>query len=190
MNLNLELALAVAAEAHAGQTRKVGKTELPFIIHPIEVMSVLALYGETDEEVLCAALLHDAVEDSDNREYVRSQIFLKLGSNVLSIVDKLTLPAECSDHESKSYDKKKKYAHIAELLNGDDLKAIKVKLADRFCNIRNMLENDEEKRARKYTDAFYECAGERFLELSKNDSLVRTLWVAICSNSSESELKL
>lgn len=181
MNLNLDLALAVALEAHVGQTRKVGIVEVPFVVHPIQVMTTLALHGENNEDVLCAALLHDAVEDSDNREYVRREISLKLGKNVLSIVDKLTLPAELSDHTLPSYDKKKKYAHIAELLNGGDLDAIKVKLADRLCNIRNMIENGEDNRSWRYARAFYDCAEEPFWNLTKTNTLVRKLWVAICS---------
>lgn len=177
----LEITLSLATEAHAGQTRKVGSAEVPYIVHPIQVMTTLALAGETDEDVLCAALLHDSVEDSVHREGVRSSIFLKCGPKILSIVDKLTLPSELSDHTSFYYDKKKKYEHIGELLDGGDLDAIKVKLADRVCNIRNMIENGEHNRARKYANAFYDCAGGAFWDTVKKNEIIRKFWTEIAS---------
>jgi len=53
----LERAIAIAAEAHAGQTDKGGA---PYILHPLRVMLSLATQ---DERI--AAVLHDVVEDSD-----------------------------------------------------------------------------------------------------------------------------
>ena len=50
-------ALKLAYAAHAGQVDKAG---MPYIFHPYEV----ALQVQTEEEV-CAALLHDVVEDTD-----------------------------------------------------------------------------------------------------------------------------
>lgn len=171
MNLNLELALAVAAEAHAGQIRMIGSVEVPFIAHPIQVMTNLAQLGEADEDILCAALLHDAVEDSDNREYVRSQIFLKLGLKVLSIVDELTLPPECADSTSPTYDKVAKYAHIKNLLANGSIKAVRVKLADRKCNIFDMIQNKEHKRANKYAKSFMECFDAKIHDRIANDQI-------------------
>lgn len=54
---DLNKALAVAAEAHAGQTDKAGK---PYILHPLRLMWQM----ETETEMM-VALLHDVVEDSD-----------------------------------------------------------------------------------------------------------------------------
>ncbi|MBR5259397.1 MAG: bifunctional (p)ppGpp synthetase/guanosine-3',5'-bis(diphosphate) 3'-pyrophosphohydrolase, partial [Eggerthellaceae bacterium] len=54
-------AFEFASEAHKGQCRKSGE---PFVIHPIEVGIILADL-RMDAETICAALLHDTVEDTD-----------------------------------------------------------------------------------------------------------------------------
>jgi (p)ppGpp synthase/HD superfamily hydrolase len=54
-------ALATAGEAHRGRRRADGS---PYLAHPLKVCELLALAG-ADEQTLVAALLHDAVEDSD-----------------------------------------------------------------------------------------------------------------------------
>ncbi len=56
-----ERAVAFAANAHAGQRRK-GKKK-PFILHPLEVSSIVGTLTD-DGEVLAAAVLHDTVEDA------------------------------------------------------------------------------------------------------------------------------
>ena len=58
----IEKAIMFAAKAHAGTTRK-GK-ERPYILHPLEVMTIVAGLTEA-EEVISAAVLHDTVEDTD-----------------------------------------------------------------------------------------------------------------------------
>ena len=55
----IEKAIVFATKAHAGQCRK-GK-ERPFILHPIEVMSIV-MRNTFDEDVVIAAVLHDTVE--------------------------------------------------------------------------------------------------------------------------------
>ena len=57
----IERAIAYAAAAHAGVTRK-GKNR-PYILHPIEAMTIVGSLTD-DEEVLAAAVLHDTVEDT------------------------------------------------------------------------------------------------------------------------------
>lgn len=54
-------AIEFAMEAHYGQTRKYDG--LPYIVHPIAVMTILREYTE-DEDLLIAAVLHDTVEDT------------------------------------------------------------------------------------------------------------------------------
>ena len=54
-------AVAFAAHAHSGQLRK--GTNLPYIVHPMEVAAICASYTD-DVEVLAAAVLHDIVEDT------------------------------------------------------------------------------------------------------------------------------
>ena len=57
----IENALLFATKAHAGKYRK--GTDRPYIIHPIEVMSIVMHFTD-DEDVLAAAVLHDTVEDA------------------------------------------------------------------------------------------------------------------------------
>lgn len=49
-----------AAKAHEGQFRK--GTKRPYIVHPVEVAEIVGTMTQ-DEEVICAALLHDTIED-------------------------------------------------------------------------------------------------------------------------------
>ena len=57
----LEKAITFAAEKHAGAVRK--GSDIPYIVHPIEAVSIVS--GITsDHEVLAAAILHDVVEDT------------------------------------------------------------------------------------------------------------------------------
>lgn len=55
-------ALCFATERHKGQVRKNGN--IPYILHPIEVATIVATMSD-DEDLLCAALLHDTVEDTN-----------------------------------------------------------------------------------------------------------------------------
>lgn len=76
----IEEAILFALEAHKGQKRKL--TDIPYIVHPLEVCSVIA--GITsDEDIIIAGLLHDTVEDSgiDPKD-----IKEKFGSRVAAIV--------------------------------------------------------------------------------------------------------
>lgn len=59
-------ALKIATQAHEGQFRK--KTGLPYIVHPIEVSTILMTRGYLNERILAAALLHDVIEDSPSFE--------------------------------------------------------------------------------------------------------------------------
>lgn len=68
------------AERHAGQHRASGE---PYITHPLAVAEVLA-DQRLDADTLCAALLHDVIEDTPT---VREQIEKDFGSSVAHLVD-------------------------------------------------------------------------------------------------------
>lgn len=57
-----EKAIQFAVERHSGQTRKF--TDAPYILHPLEVASIVGTMT-SDRELLAAAVLHDTVEDTD-----------------------------------------------------------------------------------------------------------------------------
>jgi GTP pyrophosphokinase len=74
-------ALQLAAQAHAGQTRKSGE---PFITHPLEVTRILAeMRADTDS--LIAGLLHDTVEDTEAVSF--DDIEARFGTAVRRIVE-------------------------------------------------------------------------------------------------------
>ena len=79
----LEKAFRFAAAAHEGACRKSGE---PFIAHPVEVAIILADL-RMDVETLCAALLHDTVEDTDVTSQLVDQEF---GPHVAQLVDGVT----------------------------------------------------------------------------------------------------
>lgn len=82
----LDSAITFASLAHAGQRRKY--TDEPYIVHPIEVMSLVALHGG-DDDMKVAAVLHDVLEDT---VVGRREILRRFGERVLMLVEGLTDP--------------------------------------------------------------------------------------------------
>jgi (p)ppGpp synthase/HD superfamily hydrolase len=60
-NRNVDKALAFATAAHGGQTRKY--THAPYIVHPIAVAQMVHRCKDMTADAVCAALLHDTIED-------------------------------------------------------------------------------------------------------------------------------
>ena len=126
----IESAIQYAVFAHAGIKRK-GK-DRPYILHPVEVMTIVA--GLTDnEEVVAAAVLHDTVEDTSIKAEDLTRVF---GDRVMNLVmaeseDKMTsIPATAS----WKLRKQATIDHLASL--GRDEKLIC--LGDKLANIREM----------------------------------------------------
>ena len=84
MNLNdaakLDDAIIFATKAHAGAMRKGGG--LPYIVHPMEALSIATSMTD-DIDVLCAAVLHDVVEDT---KYTLEEIRLAFGQRISDFV--------------------------------------------------------------------------------------------------------
>ncbi len=126
----IERAILYAVFAHAGTKRK-GK-ERPYILHPIEVMTIVASMTE-NQDVIAAAVLHDTVEDTG---ITPKDIEREFGKKVRKLVmaeseDKMKdLPAEASW-------KARKQATIDHLrsLNRD---AKRICLGDKLANIREI----------------------------------------------------
>lgn len=116
-------ALQLAAERHAGQTRRDGET--PYINHPIDVTCILAGTGRIDDvEILAAALLHDTVEDTETTlDEIRTRFGDRVGRIVDEVSDDKTLP--------KEERKRLQVVHAADASPEAKL----VKLADKTSNI-------------------------------------------------------
>jgi hypothetical protein len=76
----IEHAYAVAAQMHRGQRRKSGD---PYITHPVAVATIVAELGMSPE-IICAALLHDTIEDTP---YTLAQLREEFGEEIASLVD-------------------------------------------------------------------------------------------------------
>jgi guanosine-3',5'-bis(diphosphate) 3'-pyrophosphohydrolase len=122
-------ALAFAAHKHRDQRRKDAGAS-PYINHPIALADVLVNEaGVTDVAVLCAALLHDTVEDTDT---THDELVGAFGERIAGIV------AEVTDDQAlpKAERKRLQVAHAP----GLSAQAKLVKLADKICNLRDVAE--------------------------------------------------
>ena len=126
-------ALAMAAGAHAGQTRKSGD---PYITHPIQVAQIVRSWG-MDIESVCAALLHDVVEDT---EITLFQVEEQFGPVIAKLVDGLTKLDGVKLVGEESHVDAKAAANLQKLLLAisEDPRVLVVKLADRLHNIRTL----------------------------------------------------
>jgi len=121
-------AVAFAAEKHRHQRRKDADAS-PYINHPIALASVLAIEGGiADPTVLCAAVLHDTIEDTQTTAEELESIF---GPVVASIVLEVTDDKALEKHVRKQ----RQIEHAAHLSTQAKL----VKLADKICNLRDIL---------------------------------------------------
>ena len=138
-------ALAFAAHKHRDQRRKDAEAS-PYINHPIALADVLVNEGGiTDVEVLCAALLHDTVEDTAT---THEELVNAFGSRVARIV------AEVTDDKALAKAERKRLQ--IEHAPGLSPEAKLVKLADKICNLRDVAERPPAKwdleRRREYFD--------------------------------------
>ena len=63
---SISAAAQLMEQSHRGQFRK--GTEAPYSIHPSRIaLSILEEFGKADSELICAALLHDLIEDTGNK---------------------------------------------------------------------------------------------------------------------------
>ena len=133
----LEKAFAFASKAHDGQKRKSGE---PFIIHPVEVAIILADL-HMDVETLCAAILHDTVEDSST---TKEEVAEEFGPAVAELVDGVTkitkLEVEdLTDEQAETFRKML-------IAMSKDIRVMVIKLSDRLHNMRTLSALREDRR--------------------------------------------
>jgi guanosine-3',5'-bis(diphosphate) 3'-pyrophosphohydrolase len=120
-------AVHFACQKHASQRRKNAAKD-PYINHPVEVMHILSECGIEDAATLCAAVLHDTLEDTNA---TKEEVIENFGQEVYDIV------MDCSDDKSlgKIERKRQQIIHAAHV----SPKAKLVKLADKYSNIAGLL---------------------------------------------------
>ena len=121
-------AIDFAAERHRHQRRK-DKRESPYINHPIALMRVLSVEaGIHDIDVLIGAVLHDTIEDTETTEH---EIAQHLGRNIADLV------LEVTDDTSLDHAVRKRLQIESAPLKS--VGATMIKLADKTCNLRDMI---------------------------------------------------
>lgn len=132
-------AYLMGAAAHHGQTRKSGEA---YITHPVAVAAILSEL-RVDRETLCAAILHDTLEDTP---LPRAEIVEAFGEPVAALVDAVTKLDKirfASRQEAAAESFRKMMLAMA-----TDLRVILIKLADRLHNMRTLDAMADEARRR------------------------------------------
>ncbi|HEY7042377.1 MAG TPA: bifunctional (p)ppGpp synthetase/guanosine-3',5'-bis(diphosphate) 3'-pyrophosphohydrolase [Nocardioidaceae bacterium] len=123
----IEKAYKAAERHHHGQTRRSGD---PFITHPLAVTTILAELGMTPP-TLCAALLHDTVEDTP---YTLDQLRADFSDEIALLVDGVTKLDKVSYGDSAQAETIRKMI----VAMSKDIRVLVIKLADRLHNMRTL----------------------------------------------------
>ena len=122
-------AFILAAEAHDGVARKSGE---PYVTHPLEVARILADL-HLDADSLCAALLHDVIEDT---EYSYNDIARQFGETVANLVEGVT-KLSTSDFKNKQEAGIASFQKMMQAMV-KDYRVVLIKLADRLHNVSTL----------------------------------------------------
>ena len=134
----IERAYEVAARWHTGQKRLSGD---PYITHPLAVATILAELG-MNHETICAALLHDTVEDT---AYTLAELRREFGEDVATLVDGVTKLDKVKYGEAAAAETVRKMI----VAMARDVRVLVIKLADRLHNMRTLRYLPREKQERK-----------------------------------------
>ena len=132
-------AYEIAKSLHEGQFRKSGEA---YICHPVAVAKIVANLG-LDTDSICAALLHDTVEDCSDKVDL-PKLKKEFGEQVAEMVDGLTKLVQIpfNDKEDEHMENLRKMF----LAMAKDIRVIFIKLADRLHNMRTLNAQPEAKR--------------------------------------------
>jgi len=118
-----------AKSRHGEQCRLSGE---PYMVHPVSVAYILSTLG-LDDETLCAALLHDVIEDTtETYEYIEKE-FGETIADMITGVTKLGTLRYTTAEEQQVENYRKMF-----LAMGKDIRVILIKLADRLHNMRTL----------------------------------------------------
>jgi GTP diphosphokinase / guanosine-3',5'-bis(diphosphate) 3'-diphosphatase len=134
----VERAYDTAAYWHRDQKRLSGD---PYITHPLAVATILAELG-MNTETICAALLHDTVEDT---AYKLAELRGEFGEDIAALVDGVTKLDKVKYGESAEAETVRKMV----VAMSRDIRVLVIKLADRLHNMRTLRYLNREKQERK-----------------------------------------
>ena len=139
----LRKAVQFASHKHADQKREI--LNYPYITHPLMVMHLVSQYNNNDD-VLCAAVLHDTIEDTETSLQEIKELF---GARVARLVDLLT-------HDNALPYDEKYTRYFERMFDNPDHDVLLIKSADMFYNLTDMITS-------------YQTAGkEAFLNMFSN----------------------
>ena len=126
----IEKAYRFACEAHKGIRRRSGE---PYILHPIAVATIVSQEIGLGSTSICAALLHDVVEDTD---YTVEDLEVQFGKKIAKIVEGLTKISGgiFGDKASVQAENFRKLL----LTMSNDIRVVLIKMADRLHNMRTL----------------------------------------------------
>lgn len=143
----IRLAFDTAVEAHSDQRRKSGEA---YIFHPINVAKIVAHQIGLDATSICAALLHDVVEDT---QFTLDEIERLMGNTVAKIVHGLTKISSLKKDKNISL-QAENFRKMLLTLN-DDVRVIIIKIADRLHNMQTMDAMPEYKQVKIASETLY-----------------------------------
>ncbi len=126
----VEDAYLFAADYHAAQRRRSGE---PYINHPVEVATILAHDLRMDADTICAALLHDTVEDTAATKGLVRENFGDAVAELVDGVTKLTTIQMSTTDEKQAMNLRKMFLAMSR-----DIRVVIIKLADRLHNMRTL----------------------------------------------------
>jgi hypothetical protein len=159
----LRRAYDVAARCHQDQKRYSGD---PYITHPVAVMRILAQLDTADDQMLCAAILHDTVEDTP---YTMTELRRDFGAGIAKMVaQQMALDRlRYSQHE---------ITRTLAAIGSADTRVVSLKLADRLHNMQTLQflpQAKQLRKARETLDIFLPVAHQ--LSMSAIRSELQTL---------------
>ena len=156
----IERAYESAAHWHRDQKRRSGD---PYITHPLAVATILAELG-MNTETICAALLHDTVEDTP---YTLTELRGEFGEDVAALVDGVTKLDKVKYGDSAEAETVRKMV----VAMSRDIRVLVIKLADRLHNMRTLRYLPREKQERKSREVL-----EIFAPLAHRLGMTKVKW--------------
>jgi GTP pyrophosphokinase len=140
-----------ANEAHKGVRRRSGE---PYILHPISVARIVVQEIGLGYKSICAALLHDVVEDTN---YSVEDIKNHFGQKIASLVDGLTKIKTALDSDNITFSKSMQAENFKRILLtlNDDVRIVLIKLADCLHNMRTIQFMPEYKKDKILSETMY-----------------------------------
>jgi HD domain-containing protein len=155
----------VAAWCHQGQRRLSGH---PYITHPVAVATILAGLeeaGEVDDQMLCAAVLHDTVQDTP---YTLASLKRDFGATVAAMVTEHTALDRLSGQQGRTA------SQIMAAIGSADTRVLAMKMADRLHNMQTLQflpQMTQRRKAREVLDTYLQVAEQLRLPTVRSELL-------------------